>query len=297
MEDAVARQFSQTSRVNILVDELSQAEHEADFVGKYLDMLIEAGSFLTVCTHIFPSGKEGWTRNEAILGGHLVRLYKLIHVILDQTCQNRRESAFIASRLHFETVVNFFFLTERYSEETMDDFVHYSLRHEVRLLDRIRENIKDRDGQSLPIEERMLGSISNAFSRANSSEHDVRQWTKGPWSRKNLFERAKVVGLEGSYLAIFGGGSNIVHGNWSDFDQHHLRFDDSVGRFQPEIRFRPIRPQILEANCWTSIQTVTRVFEHYGLVNLRSMVIHLCEDFLKRLEILSNSHETFLQKA
>jgi hypothetical protein len=295
MEDAIARQFSEIRRVEISEEEIGTFVHEADFVGKSVDMLIEAGSFLTVCTQIFPSGESGWVRNEAILGGHLVRLYKLIHVILDQSCQNRRESAFIASRLHFETVVNFFFLTDRYSEEAMDDFALYSLQHEVRLIDRIRQNIADRNGKVLPIEDRMLRSISKTFDRADATEQGAREWKKGPWSRLNLFERAKAVGLDEAYLAVFGGGSLIVHGNWSDFDQHHLRYDEGERRFKPEIKFRPIRPQFLEVNCLTSIRTVVRVFEHYGLINLRAMVVHLCDDYLRRLRLLSDRHETFLQ--
>ena len=179
LEDQLITQFGEINRVEITEDELECFESESDYVGKCLDMMIEAGSFITVCTQLYPSGADGWTRDEAIIGGLLVRIYKLIHVILDQTCQNRLEPAFAQSRLLFETVVNLYFLTEEHNPEAFRDFVGYSLRHEQRLIEKIRRNIHDRNGQVLPIEQRMVSSIERAFERAEMSEAEVKKLEEG----------------------------------------------------------------------------------------------------------------------
>jgi hypothetical protein len=42
------------------------------------------------------------------------------------------------------------------------------------------------------------------------------------WGGKNIFEKAKAVGLDHVYLAAIGGGSNSIHGNWQEIAGHHL---------------------------------------------------------------------------
>ena len=86
-------------------------------------------------------------RNQAVLGGHLVRLYKLIGALLDQICQRRREITFIIARLAFECIVNIGFLIKFGDAATYDSYVRYSLRQEKRLLDRISKEIEGRHGE------------------------------------------------------------------------------------------------------------------------------------------------------
>lgn len=102
---------------------------EEDFVGLSIDLLIEAGSFVCVAANLYPLGKT-WNRDEAILGGHFVRLYKLISAILDQTCQYRREIIMIHTRLAFECIINLRYLINHTSEELFDSYIKYSLKQE-----------------------------------------------------------------------------------------------------------------------------------------------------------------------
>ena len=60
------------------------------------------------------------TVNQAVLGGQLVRLYKLISALLDQICQHRREITFIIARLAFECIVNIRFLIKFGDAATYD---------------------------------------------------------------------------------------------------------------------------------------------------------------------------------
>src|ERR1700735_4151910 len=83
---------------------------EDDFNGVAVELLIEAGSYICVAANLLPSETRRWNRDQAILGGHLVRLYKLVSALLDQICQRRQEIAFIIARIAFECIVNLRFL-------------------------------------------------------------------------------------------------------------------------------------------------------------------------------------------
>ncbi|QEW18910.1 hypothetical protein LA6_001086 [Marinibacterium anthonyi] len=275
--------------------ELTKFRSEADFVEKYIELLIEAGSSIIICGHILPNGAEGWTRNEAIIGGLLIRLHKLIDMFLDQVRRDRRETVFMAARLHFETVVNMFFLMDDPSAEVFNDFVHYSLQYEIRLLDKIRRNIGERGGVEEPIEARMQISINRAFERARTTEQEARAWKKGKWSKLDLYRRSELIGLQDVYLAVFRGGSLIIHGNWADLDQHHLKFENDL--FNPVSEFNPVRPQYFDPLCSLSIHAFRRTIEHYGLINIHSRAVDMCNDYLSRLKTLSEAHEAFLAKA
>jgi hypothetical protein len=61
---------------------------EGDFNGLTVELLIEVGSFICVAGNLLPKTRR-WDRNQAVLGGQLVRLYKLISALLDQICQHR----------------------------------------------------------------------------------------------------------------------------------------------------------------------------------------------------------------
>jgi hypothetical protein len=146
---------------------------EDDFNGLAAELLIEVGSFICVAGNLTPAKTRRWDRNQAVLGGHLVRLYKLISALLDQICQHRREITFIIARLAFECIVNIRFLIKFGNAATYDSYVRYSLKQEKRLYERISKEIEERRGEKLPIEERMLGSIDKAVKASGLSIEDL----------------------------------------------------------------------------------------------------------------------------
>lgn len=242
-------------RTEIDEDEVRAFKSEADFVGLSVSLLIEAGSYVCVAGNLYPAATRSWDRDQAVLGGHLVRLYKLIDVLLDQTCKHRRETSFMLGRLAFECIVNLRYLIAHASEELFHSYRSYSLRHEQRLLKRIRENIEARDGQELPIERRMIKSIERSFrsSGVNLDESNVSR--ERNWGGLNIFERAKAVGLEGAYLSAFGGGSHTVHGNWQDLVEYHLEDIDEAS-FRADFEWHMPRPQLLDALTLHSAEAV-----------------------------------------
>ena len=121
-------------------ERLDAFKSEEDFNGLTVELLIEVGSYVCVAANLYPNRPAHepghfWDRNQAILGGHLVRLYKLISALLDQICQHRREIAFIMARLAFECIVNLRFLIKHAGDASVfNSYVAYSFRQEKRLL-------------------------------------------------------------------------------------------------------------------------------------------------------------------
>lgn len=225
---------------------IEQFDSEGKYVGLALDLLIEAGSYVCVAANLFKNEEMAWTRDEAILGGHLVRLFKLVDALLDQTCKHRRETSAVLARLIFECLINLRYMIANASEELFRSYRMYSLQHELKLLERVETNITDRGHKPLPIEDRMIGSILASFRASGVTRQDVAANRQKNWSGLNLYDRAKAVGLDQAYLAAFGGGSHSVHGNWQDLLEYHLEtIDDSS--YRPSFEWRNPRPQILEA--------------------------------------------------
>jgi hypothetical protein len=101
-------------------------------------------------------------------------------------------------------------------------YVVDSFRHEKKLRERITANIAARSGIALPIEDRMLRSIDNAFADSGLRPENVTKQAAKAWKDVDLFRRADKVGVGESYLYLFGGPSHHVHGSWFDLMQYHL---------------------------------------------------------------------------
>lgn len=288
-------QLDEIDRAVPAIDVLRTAENEGPFVGAAVDLMVETGSYVCVAAHIYPSGQAGWSRNQAIVGGHVVRLFKLIDALLDQTCKHRRETSMVFARLAFETIVNLVFLCKNCTEDVFASYIQYSMRHEKKLFDRIHSNITARDGEVLPIEQRMINSIEKKADVSGISISDASSSTPQNWAGKNLFEKAKAVGFEQAYLAVFGGGSHTVHGNWMDMLEYHLRVEDDM--FHPDGEWSPPRPQILLALAKLSVEALVSYFDYLGHLDARKIMDEILSDLWQRIREVDELHETYLQKS
>ncbi|GJL66895.1 MAG: hypothetical protein NPIRA05_18660 [Nitrospirales bacterium] len=265
---------------------------EEDFMEISVSLMIEAGSYVSVVGCILPINTQAWDSNQAVLGGHLVRLYKLISAMLDQTCQRRREISFILARIAFECIINLSFLLKNYSSDLLLSYKSYSLQHEKRLMDKIKENIRKRNDKTLPIEERMLRSINRAFTASGVNPEDISTNELRNWGNKNIYEKATNVGLGESYLSMFGGGSHNIHGNWQDLLDYHLE-EKSDNHFSPKFEWRNPRPQILNVLAIQTAEVLKRYIEWLQYEELNEMIRTLVE-FQERVLTLDSAHEKWL---
>lgn len=264
-----------------------KSEHE--YIGLSVELLIEVGSYVCIAGNIVPFPRKAWNRHEALLVGHLVRLYKLISALLDQTCQHRRETAFIFARLAFECIVNTMFLIKNDRPEIVQSYIEYSMRHEKRLRDRIHSNITARGGEIWPIEKRMLASIERS---AKDSGVDLDQIDPPKdWAGRNLFERAQDVGLDEAYLGAFAGPSHSVHGNWQDLLEYHLEAEGDG--FLPDFDWHPPRPQLLTTVAHLTLITLGEFFSDI-IGPAGNAVAERLPDLQERVQSLVHLHEEFL---
>jgi len=294
MNEAIVAGFAKIEPTEIDAEQIAKFDSEQEFVGVCVELLIEAGSYLVAAASIYPDGKEGWTRDQAIIGGSIVRLYKLVDSILDQTCKHRLEPSFILSRLHFETTVNCIYLMRNPTGENFENFVIHSMQHEGKLLDKIEQNIAERGGDELPIETRMKRSIERTFSTSQIARGTLPKKYMRDWAKINFRDRVYEVGLGHAYTAVFSGASQAVHGSWGDLFQHHLEVKDD--RFIAKIDFKNPRPQYLEVIALLSATVVREFFDFLGLYLEKKPLQNILDEFCDRVKLLSSVHEEFLQE-
>ena len=279
-------------KTEIDIEEVSQFKSEDDFNGLSVKILIEVGSYICIAGNIFPIETKSWSIGQAVVGGHLVRLYKFISAMLDQTCQHRRETSFVFGRLAFECIVNLRYLIKNASEELFWSYKAYSLKHEYKLHNNIKKNIAKRDGEVLEIEQRMLNSIEKSFHASEISMDEIQPSKLRNWGGKNIYEKAEDVGLEKAYLAAFGGGSHSVHGNWQDMLEYNLEKQPN-GSFTPNFEWNPPRPQLLNA---IALLSIGAIIEYLNWVtdgnskDLEEKILNLQD----RILLLDNLHENYL---
>jgi len=225
----------------------------------------------------------------------MVRLFKILSAFLDQTAQKRRETGEILARLVFETIVNVRFLIKNFRPEVIDSYVHHALQHERRLRDKILSNIESRGGEVLPIEKRMLDSIDRTARIAAVSLEAIDPDERSPWGKKNIYEKAKEIGLGEAYMAMFGGLSHNVHGSWFDIYQHHVTVDEADdGKFSPSLEWDVPRPQLLTALGHLTLEANLDVVGFLGGQEAMDSVREKLLDLSRRLSQVDQAHETYL---
>lgn len=279
------------TRVEVDPESVRAFNDEHAFTGLAVDLLIEVGSYVCIAASILPPPPHRWNRHEAVVVGHLARLYKLISALLDQTCQHRRETSFIFARLAFECIVNTLFLMKNDQPEVTVSYIEYSMRHEKRLRDRIRSNIESRGGEVWHIEERMLRSIESAARRSGVDLDSINP--PANWAGKNLFEKAKDVGLEEAYLGAFAGPSHAVHGNWQDLLEYHLDSDEEG--YTADLQWHRPRPQLLTTLAHLTVETLT-VFFTDAVGQAGNQLAEKMSDLRTRVAQFVDLHEEFLAR-
>ncbi|WP_225587263.1 DUF5677 domain-containing protein [Methylomonas fluvii] len=285
----VSSNVPEVKRVEVDPSVISTFKSEHEYIGLSVELLIEASSYVCIAGNIIPPAENAWNRHEAVLVGHLVRLYKLNTALLDQTCQRRRETTFIFARLAFECIVNTIFIIRNDRSEIVQSYIEHSMRHEKRLRDRIRNKITERGGEIWPIEKRILDSIERS---AKNSDVDLdRIDPPKNWAGKNLFDKARDVGLDEAYLGAFAGPSHSIHGNWHDLLEYNLEVKD--GGFLPNFEWHPPRPQLLTTIAHLTVITLGEFFSEI-IGPAGNAVAERLPDLYERIQILIHLHEEFL---
>jgi len=284
-------------RTKVNIKEIKKFDSEEKFMSLAVELFKEVGHITSILSCAYRLDKNNnprkWDRNEAILGGLMIRTNKLQIGFLDQICQKHLEIANIIFRCLGEDIINLIYLLKSGTDELFNEFIEYSLRGEKRLINIINRNITER-GYEIPIETRMKHSIERALriSSFTFDQVDENKWK--PWGEK-IYERAKKVGMEEIYFALFSLPSHAIHGNWQDLITHHLDYEN--GEFSPKTEWSYPRPQpILSVALLTAEVNKLYLDEIIPDCPDKDRIIKMLNDIFHRIRIVDELHEQFLQK-
>lgn len=283
------------TRVN--PEEIKKFDAEDQFMPISVELFKEVGKItaLLSCTYRLDEKNmpRKWNRDEAIIGGLVVRISKLQIGLLQQICEKRTELAFIIFRCLGESLINLVYLLQKGNEQLFNEYIEYSLRFEKRLFNMIEKNIARR-GSELPMESRMKASIDHAFKKLSFTPEQVQDKKKESWGEA-IFRRAEKVGWEEGFFAIWNMPSHNVHGNWQDLLTHHLVEED--GKFSPKTEWTKPRPHLLFAAGLLSAKAMS-IFLNRIIPECsdKSEITSLLNDINLRIIVADELHEQFLQK-
>jgi hypothetical protein len=265
---------------------------ERDHFRLAFDLLREVAQWAIIFGSAVTDSDRDWTLEEAVFGGQFVRLSKLLRGFLEQSKDSRAELAWVSARLIIECIVNVCYLIANRSEELLKSYLHQSLQHERDLLKTIHTNIKERGGEELPIERRMIGSIERTFLNSQIRLEDVPEKKIHNWGGKTLRQKAEALGMLTVYKIVIGGSSRNVHGSWHDLLQHQLRVV-APGKFRPKFEETRVRPQLLLALAVLSLEAFEAYIQHLGTSETEMLHSRIVELDL-RVRLANDLHEEYL---
>lgn len=274
-------------------EELAAANSEEPFLRVSFELLRESAALTCSAAGALDEHHlGGFSRNEAILVGHLVRMTKLMRAIIvgvateqggDQQSQISRQFLDSASTLAY-------LLQDPSDFERFDAYVFDSLIGEREFLREMRKQAEARGGEKLSIEDRIERSIQHTFVSAGVTEDEI------PARRDINWPSAQTrLGLFGpTAYSAYRTGSGAIHGSWHDLERNHLHM---VGdRFLPYPQAAPERPQYLLMMAIVGVD-VSCAYVTSVLSLATEVFLPRFDDLRERLAHTNELHELFLTRS
>lgn len=276
-------------------EELKQYSDEDKFNSISVELMKDVGQITAILASSYRMDEEYnarlWNRNEAIIGGLMIRVAKLQMALLDQFCQNRSEIVEIIFRCFAETLINIEYLIKVDDDKVYKEFLEYGLRNDKRMLKIIDLEIQER-GHEIPIEKRIRKSIANIFKISTLRPEDVDDTKRTSWG-EDIYRRAKKIGRGHQYIALFGMASSAVHGNWSDLLRYHIEQKGEV--FSPAPEWTYSRPQLLLSAAQVCAEVNLEFINHFiPNSSEKDKLIEISSKSIEKLGIVNYHHEHFL---
>lgn len=207
----------------------------------------EASRVVAFAAHLLDEASAdqgGFARNQAICAGLMVKISKfMLAVVQLSTGDDRGEIVLALNRIIFESAISLEFLVRSKDDKYFDQFVDFSLGPEREVYDQIQVNIAARKGEVLPIEKRLIDSISYMCSASGMTIEEVQRKHRD-WG-ENVRVRLKALGKESLYATVYRMPSHAVHGTWPDLFTGHLTYDEKTKLFRPEAKWTRVGSRLL----------------------------------------------------
>ena len=283
--------------------DISSLEHETDHRkvdGVVFELYKETFSLVNLTAHLLSEAdgvKGGWPRNQAICAGLLIRICKFMLVVIELAADgNRAEVVHALNRSILESAVNLEFLVRTKDDKFYEQFVKLSLAPERELYDFIQENITARQGQVLPIEQRMIDSINDVCKVSGVKIENVDR-KSGDWSG-GMRERLKAIKKENIYAMVQRIPSHAVHGTWVDLYKNHLEYVDKADVYAPQPRFAWVDARLLGPAAIFVLDSVRPYLERFfAQMENFMMVKERLDDLEERIIKAEQTHERLFAEA
>jgi len=216
----------------------------------FMPILFEWYKYVAVMCNILasvsrdsPAIRKMPTLHYAILRGLLNRCSRLMLSNVRLSVMDKYgETTRLLDRSIVESAVIVQWLCHKNSDDCFQRYLADGIKSDLKLKDRIQQNITERGGDALVIESSMLSSIQQCIDSTKLSEKQIRQMKPLP----DQWSMCRDVGLPVEfYIGIQRMGSHEVHGTWTSLRNHYLRQDDHGEYYLRDHDVRPHENQFM----------------------------------------------------
>lgn len=261
----------------------------SDYEEAAFELLRETSMLVVTLAHAIPQRPFG--RDEAIRRGLVKRLGLLGKSLLSDICHNSGYQQEVLAREIVEAAANYLYLVaDDGSGGRYDAYVLNTLAEEKASLAIVAAQVKERGGDSLPIEKRMRRSIERMASAAGFDYDEVPGKGKIGWP--SAIDRLAALGPV-AYMP-YRTGSNSIHSGWTALLLRDIA--EVEGGFTLENGPSPAVQSMTSAAIIIA-ETASRYLEADGTDAKRHWFETRLADVAERTWALDQAHEGFMQSA
>ena len=229
-------------------ERLEVAREERPFLEAAAGLVTEFGELAALLVRAWsppPEGARASARDEAILCALAVRIVKLTRRLAAETYEGRAELQLLLDREIFVSTSAMAYLL-RGSGERFDAFVRDGLRADRAVWGHLDGNRELRDGEVLPMEQRMRDRLARSFELAGVDPEEAAGEAESGWP--SLDEQLAAIGEPAAHR-MHQLGADSIHGLWNELHPHHLRAEgpEGAGDLGPRLEWTAAQVQPLTA--------------------------------------------------
>ena len=273
---------------------LELAQDERPFLEGAASLVAEFGELAALLVGAWapPSVAAASARNEAILCALAVRIVKLTRRLVAETYEHRAELQLLLDREIFVSTAAMAYLL-RGGGDRFEAFVRDGLRTDRAVWRHLDGNRELRDGEVLPMEQRMRERLARSFELAgvdpDAPEGDASGWP-------SLDEQLAAIGEPDAHR-MHQLGADSIHGLWNELHTHHLRAGlGSAHELEPRLEWTASQVQPLTALAIQASRVMaawSRRIGHETAEAFRDKFL----DVAGRAALVDRFHEEYLARA
>ena len=275
-------------------ERLEVAHNERPFLEGAASLVTEFGELASLLARAWapPTAVAASARDEAILCALAVRIVKLTRRLVAETYEHRAELQLLLDREIFVSTAAMAYLL-RGGGDRFEAFVRDGLRADRAVWRHLDGNRELRDGEVLPMEQRMRERLARSFELAGL-DPDEPEADESGWP--SLDEQLAAIGEPDAHR-MHQLGADSIHGLWNELHTHHLRAGlEGVDDLEPRLEWTAAQVQPLTAVAIQASRVMaawSRRIGHETAEAFRDKFL----DIAGRAALVDRFHEEYLARA